>query len=350
MAGETDPCTVQQGAAGVLAVLTRYFELTGDPRLPERISTAGHWIAARTDTRSTRPGLHFGGRGTAWALYDAGRAVDDRALMDHALALALAPQEPTPSHDITHGSAGSGLAAAHLWHRTGDPRLAELVADAADRLAAAARPEPSGVSWPVPAEAVSKEAGKRYLGFAHGTSGIGCFLLAAAAVTNRREHLDLALAAGEELVATALTVGETAQWPAQAGDVPTAPYWCHGSAGIGSFLVRLWQTTGDDRFGDLARGAVRAVVDRASRAPSPNATDWRATATSSSTWPRPRGTPPTARRPRTWPASSSPNGPTATATSSSPTSTGTSRRAGATGPQESWRSSCGPATRTPGSG
>ncbi|MFE2144091.1 class IV lanthionine synthetase LanL [Streptomyces sp. NPDC059456] len=265
-AGETDPCTVQQGAAGVLAVLTRYFELTGDPRLPELISTAGHWIAARTDTRSTRPGLHFGGRGTAWALYEAGRAVDDRALTDHAMALALAPQEPTPHHDITHGSAGSGLAAAHLWYRTGDPRLAALVVEAADALAAAARPEPSGVSWPVPAEAVAEEAGKRYLGFAHGTAGIGCFLLAAAAVADRREYLDLAVAAGEELVAGAVMVAGAAQWPAQAGDVPTAPYWCHGSAGIGSFLVRLWQTTGDDRFGDLARHATRAVVERASRA------------------------------------------------------------------------------------
>ncbi|WP_103545423.1 class IV lanthionine synthetase LanL [Streptomyces sp. SM1] len=267
LAGETDPCTVQQGASGVLAVLTRYFELTGDPRLPELISTAGHWIAARTDTRSTRPGLHFGGRGTAWALYEAGRAVDDRALMDHAMALALAPQEPTPHHDITHGTAGSGLAAAHLWHRTGDPRLAGLVADAADRLAAVVRTEPSGVSWPVPAEVLATEAGKRYLGFAHGTSGIGCFLLAAAAISNRQEHLDLAVAAGEELVASAVMVGEAAQWPAQAGDVPTAPYWCHGSAGIGTFLVRLWQTTGDDRFGELARHAARAVVERASRAP-----------------------------------------------------------------------------------
>ncbi len=264
--GETDPCTVQQGAAGVLAVLTRYFELTGDPRLPELISTAGHWIAARTDTRSTRPGLHFGGRGTAWALYDAGRAVDDRALTDHALALALAPQEETPSHDVTHGAAGSGLAAAYLWHRTGDPRFAELVVDAADRLAAAARTGPSGVTWPVPAEAVSKEAGKRYLGFAHGTSGIGCFLLAAAAVSPHGTYLDLAVAAGEELVAGAVMVGGAAQWPAQAGDVPTAPYWCHGSAGIGSFLLRLWQATGDDRFGDLARRAAKAVVERAPRA------------------------------------------------------------------------------------
>ncbi|MEV7415601.1 class IV lanthionine synthetase LanL [Streptomyces sp. NPDC089919] len=266
-AGETDPCTVQQGAAGVLAVLTRYFEHTGDPRLPEVITTAGHWTAARTDIRSTRPGLHFGGRGTAWALYEAGRAVGDRTLTDHALALALAPQEETPHHDITHGTAGSGLAAAHLWQRTGDPRLAALVVDAADRLAAAARRDKGGIGWPVPGEAVSPESGKRYLGFAHGTSGIGCFLLAAAAVSERREYLDLAVAAGEELVAGAVPVGEAAQWPAQAGDVPTAPYWCHGSAGIGTFLIRLWQATGDDHFGDLARRAARAVVERASRAP-----------------------------------------------------------------------------------
>ncbi|MFD5417504.1 class IV lanthionine synthetase LanL [Streptomyces sp. NPDC127069] len=267
-AGETDPSTVQQGAAGVLAVLTRYFRLTGDPRLPEVISTAGHWIADRTDTRSARPGLHFGGRGTAWALYEAARAVDDRALRDHAMALALAPQQPTPSHDITHGRAGSGLAAAHLWHRTGDPRFADLVTEAADRLAAEARPAPNGVSWPVPAEsAVATEAGKRYLGFAHGTSGIGYFLLEAAAVTDRRDYLDLALAAGEELVAAVVRVGGAAQWPTQAGDVPTAPYWCHGAAGIGTFLVRLWRATGDERFGELARSAGRAVAERAPRAP-----------------------------------------------------------------------------------
>ncbi|MFJ3876722.1 class IV lanthionine synthetase LanL [Streptomyces sp. NPDC090077] len=267
-AGETDPCTVQQGAAGVLAVLTRYFELTGDPRLPEVLSTAGRWIADRTDPGSTtRPGLHFGGRGTAWALYDAARAVDDRALADHAVALALAEQEPTPHHDITHGRAGSGLAAAHLWHRTGDPRLAARVVADADGLAAAARAEPDGVGWPVPAQAASAEPAKRYLGFAHGTAGIGSFLLAAAAVAGRRDYLELAVAAGEELVASAVRTGDAVHWPAQAGDVPTAPYWCHGSAGIGSFLIRLWRTTGDGRYAALARGAARAVVERASRAP-----------------------------------------------------------------------------------
>ncbi|MFJ6571002.1 class IV lanthionine synthetase LanL [Streptomyces sp. NPDC091292] len=266
-AGETGPCTVQQGSAGVLAVLTRYYELTKDPRLPEVISTAGHWTARRSDTRSTRPGLHFGGRGTAWALYDAGRAIDDRALVDHALALALAPQDSTLHHDITHGTAGSGTAALHLWHRTGDPRFAALAADAADRLAAAAQREASAVGWPVPADALSGEVGKRYLGFAHGTAGIGCFLLSAGLVPHRPEHRELAVEIGEQLVADAVLVGGAAQWPAYATDTPTAPYWCHGAAGIGSFLVRLWQVTGDDRFGDLAHLSTRSVTERASRAP-----------------------------------------------------------------------------------
>ncbi|THA34581.1 hypothetical protein E6R18_07370 [Streptomyces sp. A1277] len=266
-AGQTDPCTVQQGAAGPLAVLTRYFELTADPRLPDLISTAGHWVAERTDTRSTRPGLHFGGRGTAWALYDAGRAIDDPALVEHALALALAPQEPALHHDITHGTAGSGMAALHLWHRTGDPRFAELAADAADRLASAAQRGPSAVSWAVPAEALTGESGKRYLGFAHGSAGIGCFILSTAVVSQRQEHLDLAVEVGEHLLHSAVSIGETVQWPAQAADEPTAPYWCHGAAGIGTFLVRLWQVTGDNRFGDLARRSTRAVMERASRAP-----------------------------------------------------------------------------------
>lgn len=266
LAGESDPCTVQQGAAGVLAVLTRYFELTGDPRLPGLLATAGHWIADRTDLRSPRPGLHFGGRGTAWALYDAGRAVDDRRLVDHALALALAPQQVTPHHDITHGTAGSGLAALHLWQRTGDARFAELAVDAADRLTSAVTREPAGVGWAVPGEADSPEGGKRYLGFAHGTAGIGCFLLAAADLSRHPGHKELAVEIGEDLLAGAVRTGEAAQWPAQAGDVPTAPYWCHGAAGIGTFLVRLWQATGDDRFGDLTRRSTHAVTERASRA------------------------------------------------------------------------------------
>lgn len=349
-AGETNACTVQQGAAGPLAVLTRYFELTADPRLPEVLSAAGHWIADRTHLRTTRPGLHFGDPGTAWALYEAGRALSDQPLIDHALALALTPQEPTLHHDITHGTAGSGMAALHLWQRTGDPRLAALAEDAADRLAAAARRGPSAVSWPVPAEAVSGEAGKQYLGFAHGSAGIGCFLLCGAVASGRQDHLRLAVEVGEHLLRSAVRIGEAVQWPAQAGDEPTAPYWCHGSAGIGTFLVRLRQVTGDDRFGDLARRSAAAVAERASRAPLSQCHGLAGNGDFLLDLSAATGSPPTTPWPTRWAASPSPKAPAATGTWSSPTSTATSRPAGATDRPESWPSSSGFATRAPGTG
>ncbi|MET8385281.1 hypothetical protein ABZV14_20010 [Streptosporangium canum] len=45
--------------------------------------------------------------------------------------------------------------------------------------------------------------------------------------------------------------GDTAWWPTLRGDPgtvrPRRPYWCSGSSGIGSFLVRYWHATGDRR-------------------------------------------------------------------------------------------------------
>jgi rhamnogalacturonyl hydrolase YesR len=79
--------------------------------------------------------------------------------------------------------------------------------------------------------------------------------------------MEMAAAAGEHLLANVVLNGSAAHWPAQATNLPTAPYWCHGAAGIGTFLVRLWQVTGDAKAGDLARRAAQAVVERASRAP-----------------------------------------------------------------------------------
>ncbi|WP_171117655.1 MULTISPECIES: class IV lanthionine synthetase LanL [Streptomyces] len=265
--GEADPCVVQQGAAGVLAVLTRYFELTGDPRLPEVISAAGRWILSRAGTGPARPGLHFGLPGIAWALCDAGRAIDDQHLMDRGRELGLAPLESCAGHDITHGTAGSGLAALHLWLHTGDERFAHRAIEAADKLAASACRDADGVSWPVPAEAGGWPTGKPYLGFAHGTAGIGYFLLAAALLCERPEHLSLAVEAGDSLLAHAVLTGTSAQWPVQAGKPPTAPYWCHGAAGIGNFLIGLHQVTGESRFADLARRAAQAVAEHATRGP-----------------------------------------------------------------------------------
>lgn len=264
--GAPDPCAVQLGSAGVLGVLTRYFELTGDQRLPEAITTAGRWITQRVQADEKRPpGLYFGAAGAAWSLYDAGRAVGDDQLVERGLALAAALPVSWDNPDLTHGTAGIGLTFLHLWLRTNDEKFAELARQAADDVVAAASEEPSGISWGTPAAFESRVTGGRYHGFAHGTAGVGYFMLAMALATGRSDCMELAERAGETLMANAVVEDGVAQWGAGPGDPPTAPYWCHGSAGIGSLLTRLHRVTGDDRYAKMADLSAQAVMENSWR-------------------------------------------------------------------------------------
>ncbi|MGQ0777463.1 MAG: class IV lanthionine synthetase LanL [Pseudonocardiales bacterium] len=264
--GQPDPCILQLGAAGVLGVLTRYFELTGDQRLPEVITTAGQWLARRMEVDAKRPpGLYFGESGIAWSLYEAGRAVGDDRLVEHALAVAGTLPVSAENPDLTQGTAGIGLTFLHLWLRTHDETFAQQAGKAADELIASASEEPSGISWGAPPGSEWRLAGERYHGFAHGTAGVGYFLLAMALATGRPDCLALANRAGETLLAnTTLTQG-AALWGSRVGDDPTAPYWCHGSAGIATFLTRLHHATGDDRYAKTADLSAQAVIENSWR-------------------------------------------------------------------------------------
>ncbi|MFB4308888.1 class IV lanthionine synthetase LanL [Actinomadura sp. GTD37] len=266
--GAPDPCSVQHGAAGPLGALVRCYELTGDRRLPEAIARAAGWILTRLDDGTARPaGLYFGTAGAAWAVLDAGLALDDGALVDGALAVADRLPAAVDTPDVTHGTSGIGLAALHLWARTGHARYAERAAAAADALAAAAEERSGRLSWSTPAQYESKLAGRRYHGYAHGVAGVGYFLTACARATGRGDLLALAAAAGQDLLDEATVTGRSAMWGAGPGDAPTAPYWCHGAAGIGAFLLRLGDATGEERFTRGAEQAARAVLEHRWRAP-----------------------------------------------------------------------------------
>ncbi|QFG27315.1 protein kinase/lanthionine synthetase C family protein [Actinomadura sp. WMMB 499] len=265
--GAPDPCTLQQGAAGCLGALVRYAELTGDPRLPDAIAAAARWIRARlADGTSRPPGLYFGTAGVSWSLLEAGLALGDERLVDDAADVAEGLPTAVASPDITHGTAGLGLTALHLWSRTGSARFARRADAAADALLGTVEDREGRLMWSTPADVDSKLAGRSYYGFAHGIAGVGYFLVACAEATGRDDCRALALRIGEELLDAAVVERGTAMWGAGAGDAPTAPYWCHGASGIGSFLLRLGTATGDARFLEAADRAARAVTEHAWRA------------------------------------------------------------------------------------
>ncbi|MFD5463168.1 class IV lanthionine synthetase LanL [Kitasatospora sp. NPDC127059] len=302
-AGErTDPCNVQHGAAGVLAVLARAASAEGLPaevraEAARTARTAAGWIERRVAAEpAVLPGLHFGRSGTAWALLDAARVLGDADAAERAATLARRIPVEWPNPDVCHGAAGAGFtqlrfasddladSANGFGNGLGDD-FGQGFAGRADRCArsllAAARREPYGAVWPVPAGFDSALAGATHLGFAHGVAGVGAFLLAAAAATGDRALRDActtaAIEAGRTLGATVrwgpsdgatrpasdrTADRSTAWWPQSAGDPEhiRLSHWCSGSSGAGSFLLRLWRATGDPDALALARAAGRAVL------------------------------------------------------------------------------------------
>ncbi|MYS85846.1 lanthionine synthetase LanC family protein [Embleya scabrispora] len=266
-AAAMDPCSVQYGAAGVLGVLARAAHTTTlEPRLRYTLHRAVEdgavWLRDRAAAEPVvLPGLHFGRSGTAWALYDAAALLGDEALAASAIETALRVPIVWPNPDVCHGAAGAGLLQVRMWRATGDERFRQRALACADALSGAARQAGDLTLWPVPKDFDSRLAGAAHLGFAHGVAGVGAFLLDAALATGREGCLDGARAAARTLTRTVRTDGDTAWWPQGPGDPAGVrlAHWCSGSAGVGTFLIRLWQADGDPQHRELAEQAGAAV-------------------------------------------------------------------------------------------
>ncbi|MEU7986476.1 lanthionine synthetase LanC family protein [Streptosporangium canum] len=258
---EADPCSVHAGAAGVLGVLTLAMPA---PEAARAVAALSHRLRLRlAEEDAWRPGLHFGRSGAVWALYDAATALDDAGLARYAVrAASLLPTEH-PSPDVTHGLAGCGMAVLRVALRSGDPALRERAATAFQNLHDARSYLDGHPQWPTPRTFDSGLAGANHFGFAHGIAGIGTALLHAGRVLDRPDWTATVHEVARALYAHADVDGDTAWWPTLRGDPgtvrPRRPYWCSGSSGIGSFLVRYWHATGDPKALDLARGAAAAV-------------------------------------------------------------------------------------------
>jgi len=150
-----------------------------------------------------------------------------------------------------------------LWQATGDSDLARLIAEVADGIVAVtSRGDGSRINWTVPIDFDSRLAGHSSYGFAHGTAGIGCFLLAAGQALGRDDLMATARQCGQTLVKLAEHDDGGAVWHEGPGKPGLLTHWCNGSSGVGTFLVRLYALEGDVTWLDLSESAARAVMLR----------------------------------------------------------------------------------------
>ncbi|WP_246366364.1 class IV lanthionine synthetase LanL [Nonomuraea rhodomycinica] len=255
---EADPCSVNGGAAGVLGVLAR-----AEPHAPATAELA-RWLRRRLAAEDVwPPGLHFGRSGAVWALYDAATAMGDAELARFAVRAARRLPTGHPSSDVTHGLAGCGMTLLHIALASGDLALRDRAAETFRNLHQARSYGAGRPQWPTPQTFDSGLAGANHFGFAHGIAGIGTALLHAGRALHQPDWTATVHEIARALYEHAEVDSDTAWWPTQRGDLstvrPRRPYWCSGSSGIGSFLVRYWRATGDPPALDLARKAAAAV-------------------------------------------------------------------------------------------
>ncbi|MEO3815935.1 class IV lanthionine synthetase LanL [Plantactinospora sp. B24E8] len=280
--GRAEPCTVQDGLAGPVAVLARLVAErpphTGSadpgPLGPDTLRRAGRLLDDLLDRilrhleqePHTLPGLYAGSAGTAWALCDAGRLLGRPELVDRAVELALRLPVDWPDPGLAHGVAGLGAGLLQVWGHTYLPALRERITTAAARLLDTVDAGPA-MLWTVDPSCGSVFAGQHSYGAPHGTAGIGAFLLAAGHRLGRRDLIAAAVRCADTLLDSAAYDGTgAARWPAEpalthdgGADPVTGPHRCAGPAGIGGFLCRLYLRTGERRHLDGAVAAARTV-------------------------------------------------------------------------------------------
>ncbi|WP_194835038.1 class IV lanthionine synthetase LanL [Nocardia sp. XZ_19_369] len=262
-ARSADPGAVQYGFAGLLEVLRRSHEVA-PARSPRSVLEAAAERLGRVVADEPRilPGLHFGRAGTAWALYEAAVTLGRDDLRRQAVQLAEALPLEWFNPDVTHGTSGAGLAQLHFFRRTGDERFRERAAWCADSVVAKADMDLcDGPMWVIPRDADSALAGGAFYGFAHGVAGICSFLLAAARLLDEPRYLEVGVEGGELLAGAAERIGDSAHWRSGVFDanVRSEVWWCNGSGGVGTFLIRLWRATGTARYLELAHQCAVAV-------------------------------------------------------------------------------------------
>ena len=223
----TNPLSVAYGASGIAYALKK---ITG-----ESPQAAIDWIAGHEISRDNyAPGLYTGLSGIAWSLLEAGAQKEAKRIFE------LTFRHPLLYHaaDLFYGSAGWGLANLRFFHETGDELYLDNAKQAANQLLQPAPGMLSGTAWQL--------LNDKGIGLAHGGSGIALFLLHLFLITKEERLLSCGqLALDLDIRSGVSTRDKGLSWPAQA-DVqsPLFPYWRYGAAGIGMAAARYYKFAG----------------------------------------------------------------------------------------------------------
>lgn len=263
------------GGAGALLALAEAVMVFGDPGQREVLVEGARRLRASPPLASEPlPGLYVGEAGIGAALLRAGQVLDDHGLIEAAVERGrLVGGLPYRSPDLFNGTAGRLRFHLMLWDATGDREQRDYAVAAGETLLNAAEEAPfasGGIQWRIP-DGYEDMSGQAQLGYAHGLAGIADALLDLYETTGEERWLAPARRAVITLEQSAtkrayLPDELSLDWPAQPGGDYFGPFWCHGAAGIGQFLLRAARLNVAPAALELALEAARSVARGSRRA------------------------------------------------------------------------------------
>lgn len=221
------------------------------------------------------PSLYGGFTGVSWvAEYLQGGAADEEEDPNEAIDAALLDhlrQTPWVSqYDLINGLVGYGVYALERLPRPSAVACLELVVE---HLADIAQPRPEGLAWHTPFALVPEPNRPWYpqgldnLGVSHGTPGVIAVLarICASGVVAERARSLLA-GAVSWLLAQKLPEGEISVFPYAVGPEvrirPARTAWCYGDAGIAVALLLAGRAAGEAAWEREALALARTVARR----------------------------------------------------------------------------------------
>jgi lantibiotic modifying enzyme len=263
------------GTAAPVLFFVEAFRTTGDERWLAAAQQGRRWMENHLDASADEEagcGLFTGIGGWAVVLDEMAEVAGDEEsrqlagrVLETVAARASADGDLVHWHDLTEilwGTAGVGCLLLALGPGYLGPRALDLAVRAGDWLLGQAEQAPAGIRWSLGRahEAERPDDKRRFPNFAHGAAGIGFFLARLAQVTGERRFLAGSLAATEWIMTTVRTDDDTcAAFHHEPGGTELFTLgWCHGPPGLGSLFRQLELTTGEAQWRSWLRRAARA--------------------------------------------------------------------------------------------
>jgi lantibiotic modifying enzyme len=216
-----------------------------------RMERGTQWPSSPDASAPLDSSLYSGVSGPVLFLLAMHEATGEELYLDEARAGAaalLAELDSLEDPGLYTGLAGVGFTLLEVHRATGEPRYRAAAESCVQRLRSMAREAGSGLEWSATTDVIA------------GTTGIGLFLLHAARELDEPAALEVARRAGERLIELARVEPHGLSWAMDPDYPPRMPNFAHGAAGVSTFLARLYEETGEERFLAAARAGAEYLL------------------------------------------------------------------------------------------